>query len=473
MDATRMTEQVAGTRFAAGLRRQFEGLANGAAAARRPLIAGRPRWLVAAAVLATACIASVLLLVGLPALRDGRLTTPEPASAAEHMMAKLTSALATATTSSGDLEFESYRDYQGKTRRSQGRFVATAAGSLRLENADLAAAPGPGQGSVHATRTFVYDAARHLAVQLIGPAHGRASYHVTRNAPPEFVGYWGDSPFAYHASIQRLRVAIAKGDPHVTVQDAQVEGRPAWVAAWRTDVADVASGGELAWYTHEMTVDKETGLVLHYRIASKGAQDHGYDELTLSHVRVDAPVAPSAFALRPPRGAHRSSGDAGYRFGDLGQIGRDLGFTGVAPTEVPAGYALAEAATAPRDGSLRDALRPRSRPMTLAHADARRLELWYRRGFEAINIKIAPVLPSDGPVSQDDILARLERPTAGTIRVTTLTGGAVAGFTAYTWAGVEETGLLIASDAVTVWVAGDATSDELLSLANSLQPLGK
>jgi len=477
MDEAQTKEQVAGMRFAAELRRQFETLPESASTARTPRTLRpsrvRRRWLVLAALISTSGIAAAVL-VGIPGLRGGRLAAPEPASAADLMMAKLSTAYSTAATLSGELKFRMYRDYFGGALERSGRFVATAAGSLRTETVNEAVAdPEMDDSGVGAVHIVAYDAERHRCASLVDPVGPTASYYVTTNASPDTIGSPEDSPFAYRASVERLRAAIAEGDADVVVSEGTYDGRAVWLAAW---TSNHASDGAAFWYTHEMAVDKETGLVLHYRIESHGAQDHGYEELWISNLKVDEPVAAGAFELRPPADARRSSSDAGYRFGALGELGDTLGFSPVVPAEVPAGYTLAQAAAAPRGGSLADALWPHSRPAGMHDGGSagdvpQCLRLWYRRGFDVISLRVAPVLPSDEPVSQRQITAWLRRPSSTALRATVLREGALAGSTAYGWSSVQETGLLIVSDALTVSVTGDSTLAELIDLANSLRRL--
>ena len=475
MDLDDRERQLGETRALRELRQQVQGLAVPANPRLRGSLTGaarrRPAWLLAAAVVAAASLAAALVLVGLPALRGGRVVGPEPASAADRMVAKMTSTWATASTISADIEFEMSRDYLKGLLKRRGTFIATASGSMRLQTVNLSTDPEMDDSGVGARKTFVYDAATHSATRLTEPARGRPSFLAVENAPPDYVAYWEDSPLAYGASVQRLRNAVASGDQTVSVVDGEFAGRPAWIAAWTVDVTDFSSASERVWYTWKMAVDKQTGLVLYVRGASKGAQDHGYDELTLSNVGVDGPVPANAFELEPPADAKTSSYDPGYRFGSLETISSGLAFPAMEPAYVPEGFNLTDVADAPRDGSLRDWVQPHSRPALIEPESARRLELWYRHGFGAITVKIDPVLPGDASLTRKEILAGLRRPTFGDVNTTTLDAGALSGATAYSWSSMEDAAVLVTADELTVWIVGDGRTEELLKMANSLVEL--
>ena len=188
MDLENRERQLGETRALGQLRQQVQSLAAQAdARLAAPLAAAsrrrRPAWLLVAAAVAVASLAAALVLVGLPALRGGRVVGPEAASAADRMMAKMTSTWATASTISADVEFEMSRDYLKGLLKRRGTFLATAAGSGRLETVNLSTDPEMDDSGVGARKVFVYDAARHRAARLTEPVQGRPSYDWSRTRP--------------------------------------------------------------------------------------------------------------------------------------------------------------------------------------------------------------------------------------------------------------------------------------------------
>jgi hypothetical protein len=477
MDLDDRERQLGETRALRELRQQVQDLAAPADPRQRASLTGahrrRPTWLLAAAILAIASLAAALVLVGLPAFRGGRVVGPEAASAADRMVAKMTSTWATASTISADIEFEMSRDYLKGVLRRRGTFIATTSGSARLETVNLSTDPEMDDSGVGARKTFVYDAASHRAASLTEPLRGRPSFSVVANATPDTVSGSEDSPLAYGASVQRLRNAMESGDQTVSVVDGEFDSRPAWIATWIDDVTSHTSGSERVWYTWKMVVDKETGLVLYVRGASEGAQDHGYDELSLSRVRLNEPLPVDAFQLKRPADAKSSSFDGGYRFGRLETVGAELAFPVMVPASVPPGFRLSDVATALREGSLRDSVQTHSRPMNPEPQTARRLQLWYRYGLGSITLNIEPVLPADGTVTREEIVAGLRWPTRRDIRVTTLDAGALAGATVYSWSTVEDAAVLVTADDLSVWIQGDGSPEELMKMANSLETMSE
>jgi hypothetical protein len=209
-------------------------------------------------------------------------------------------------------------------------------------------------------------------------------------------------------------------------------------------------------------VDKQTSLLLGVDVVTAG-------RLTLSarwrNVRVNEPLPEHIFTKQPPAGVTVKRIDDGFRRVTLDEAAATPGVTPLVPRVIPEGYALSQVAVAGRAaftiqiGEADEAFRGR-------HVFA----LQYRRGFDALTVSTRTI---DGPDYTVDIdpcegdqawstWARTEVPIAS---------GAFVGVTARILVGSTSSAphLWAVKDGVLLTIAGAASAEELLAVAESLQ----
>ena len=222
MDEAEVREQVAGMRFAADLRQQFEMLADAAPAAPRSRILRRSRWLALAAVLGAAAI---LAFAVLPALRG-----TETATAAD-MLAAMEGAPGVQTVhlrlmslsrygGEGDKDAPDYREWMKE------EFTLSVTGDYRGESRGT----DPANGIVRSE--FGYDATRR-ELRVASPNHGDG-LEVLHPAWPTDSADSGDSAYLlYAATASSVRALLAEVNP-----DTQVEETTIWPAGVARDAAE-------------------------------------------------------------------------------------------------------------------------------------------------------------------------------------------------------------------------------------------
>jgi hypothetical protein len=244
-----------------------------------------------------------------------------------------------------------------------------------------------------------------------------------------------------------------------TLEDAVVDGRPAWtVTCTKGQVAGLASPAtSVDWPVYEVTVDKRTWLPVSFREVTAGvltAEVHYLD------VRYDAPLPAGAFAVGAPRGETLRRGDAGFRRISLEEARTTPSITPLVPGFVPRGFRFAHVAVAPR-------------ALTTNHLVKGRdvFELQYTRGFDALTVATRTLADPYYEAKEDPVdsynpawtaLVRTERP---------ITAGAFAGATASIVVATTSSTphLWAVKDGVLLTIAGGASAQELLRIADSLQ----
>jgi len=246
------------------------------------------------------------------------------------------------------------------------------------------------------------------------------------------------------------------------LDETVVDGRPAWtVTCTRGEMAGLPPTGEdRSVYT--VLVDKQTSLLLGVDVVTSG-------RLTLSlrygNVRVNELLPEGVFTKQPPEGVTVKRIDDGFRRVTLEEAAATPGVTPLAPRVVPEGYALSQVAVADRAaftiqiGEADEAFRGR-------HVFA----LQYRRGFDALTVSTRRIAGRNYTVDIDpcegdqawSTWARTEVPIAS---------GAFAGVTARILVGSTSSAphLWAVKDGVLLTIAGAASAEELLAVAESLQ----
>jgi hypothetical protein len=294
------------------------------------------------------------------------------------------------------------------------------------------------------------------------------------------LGYWVDVSFIRDTNLE----AMASRQ----VGNTTYEGRPALTV--RCSIPPVSIAG-LEMGSHlfdavEYTVDRESWVVVHAYYLLRGQV---VQRISLSNVRLNQPLPDGTLELSPPAGTVTKV--VGQYEDDLPMVrslfrrvpfadaGAVWPTTPLAPASVPSGFKPFAAAVAPDarwwiwtfTQGYQPSYWPASRNIT---------QPCYRAGLLRFLVTTRPQ-PSGGPLPSDLFVADpFVMETAGDdtaaigprVETMTLRGGAWRGVTAYLVMPLLAPPHLWAwHDGVLVTVGGDLTRDELLGVANSLQPM--
>ena len=247
------------------------------------------------------------------------------------------------------------------------------------------------------------------------------------------------------------------------LDETVVDGRPAWtVTCTSGELAGLpATGEDQPAYT--VLVDKQTSLLLGVDVVTSG-------RLTLSlryrNVRVNEPLPQGVFTKQPPAGATVKRIDDGFRRVTFDEAAATPGVTPLVPDLVPNGYELSAVAVADRSviaGDMEGA--------EVSFGTRHVFVLSYRRGFDAITLSTRAIRDPDYTV---DIDINLESDQAWSRRARTevpITSGAFEGVTARILVAstTSPPHLWAMKDGVLLTIAGAASAEELLAVAESLQ----
>ena len=408
-------------------------------ASRRPRGQRRTRrrlatWLPAAAAMVVAIVAVVTI--------GGPGVGPRTASAAEVRNA-VVRALTTADSVGGTLVFRTARPTGGERGEQRWRFVATARGDLHLTRLTR-----PGE--------VVYDAAGNVERGL-NPSESIPGSELLFGSeikglapgPPD----QSPSTTILDRSLGSAVRALASSSGG-EVEEIRYEGRAAWLLETELPVI----GDSELWPNHlEVIVDRESGFPVR-AIASR--DDKMFYETRIEDLEVGGDLQPEEFTLEFPRGVEVFRSDAGFRRVSLDEVAPMVGYDPLVPGSVPDGYELAVVAIAARadaTGALED------NPATI-----QAVSLSYRRGLD--QFVVTTRLGGEDARAWSDPLATGEGSVQRPERVS-FSSGALAGHDGelvidplvdpHVWALTEE---------LVVTVSGDLTRDELLNVAQSLEP---
>jgi hypothetical protein len=289
--------------------------------------------------------------------------------------------------------------------------------------------------------------------------------------PPDLWTDWPTGGTYDFGGFLRALQTVAGGDVRV----ATYEGRRVWVVAaslpvlWGPSQSDGPSVVEQKSPSIDrlaVTVDEQTGLPLRTQGWFRGVL---FSESRLEDVRVGITLPKGAFTLSFPSGAGVYRRDMGFRQVSLGGVAARVGYTLLVSTDVPPGYKLSQVAAAPRDGSWKWGEAPRG---------ANVVSLRYQRGFDAL---IVTTRRAERPqrYSHDDAFgydvggaASHGFNATGSGRgpaVVRLTSGAFAGVRAWVVTGpLVMPHLWAMKHGVLLTIAGGATADELVTMAESM-----
>jgi hypothetical protein len=246
------------------------------------------------------------------------------------------------------------------------------------------------------------------------------------------------------------------------LDETVVDGRPAWtVTCTKGEMAGLPASGK-KWPEYTVVVDKQTWLLL-------GVQEHTSGRLTLSarftNVRVNQSLPEDAFSVEPPPGVRVGLEDGGFHRMTLDESASTPGVTALVPGFMPEGYELSQVAVA-KASELMIGLEDGDATYRTRDVFA----LQYARGFDRITVSTRHV---DGTYSiETDLCEGFDQPWSKLARTEVpLTSGAFAGATSRILAASTTSAphLWAIKDGVLLTIAGAASADELLAVAESLQ----
>jgi hypothetical protein len=398
------------------------------------------------AVAAAAGLAAILVLaLGLPRSGPAGLG-PSVATAAE-VKARVTMAMATVQTMSGELLLRSPENGVGPLRMRRWSFALTADGDVRLTSAD-------GREDVAYDAGTAVERSLNPSASFGGGPRFASERTGLAPGPPDFA----PSDWILQRELGAVvRALLADADPRVV--ETTFGDRP----AWRLDLTLVPNFIVPDADRLVVTVDRETGIPVR---ATAFLEGRLRSDMRIARLAVNAALPPDAFALTLPAGLEVFRQDAGFRRMGLEEAAARVGYAPLVPASVPEGYRLAEVAVA-REGSPTgaEAANPRSQMV---------VSLSYRRGLQQFVVTTrlrSPELALDGgervwadPLAAGEGLPEpKERVAVGT--------GALAGAQVELVIGPRSIPHLwaLGGDLVTT-VGGDLTRAELLAVAGSLAP---
>jgi hypothetical protein len=270
------------------------------------------------------------------------------------------------------------------------------------------------------------------------------------------------------------------------VRTTTFDGRPAWAVSCPVAPRPRTAGDEVPWPNGPddsliITVDKATGIPVR---AQKLAGDKVVSEWCLMNLQVDVRVPEDTFTLEFPGGLYRDKPvgsltrvDNGFRPVTLDQVESVVGRAALVPTHVPRDYELAQVAVKQEDKLTEDDLGEMGKDsywyMNKALTGSAIVALRYGRGFESLGVStrvLDPTVTSERFSINTDPFIR-EWPGSTDARTPVeLTSGAFAGAKGFVVVGPLTTPHLWAvKDGMLLMVGGDASSEQLVAVANSMQ----
>jgi hypothetical protein len=282
---------------------------------------------------------------------------------------------------------------------------------------------------------------------------------------------------------------VLKATGSGAVRTTTFDGRPAWVVSCPVAPRPRPAGDEVPWPNGPadsliITVDKATGLPVR---AQKLAGDKVVSDWCLVNLQVDVRVPEDTFTLDFPSGLFRdkpvspSTGltrvDNGFRPVTLDQVESAVGRAALVPTHVPRDYELAHVAVKQEDALTEEDLGEMGKDsywyMNKALTGSAILALRYGRGFESLGVStrvLDPTVTSERFSIDTDPFIR-EWPGSTDARTPVeLTSGVFAGGRGFVVVGPLTTPHLWAvKDGVLLMVGGDASAEQLVAVADSIE----
>lgn len=299
-------------------------------------------------------------------------------------------------------------------------------------------------------RVFFYDGREGRRVVYNAPAGGRGAPNARVETgipaglpgPPPTRHPVRPDPVALAREI--LELADARVDREI------VEGRTVWVVQ-RSRPGDRPD-------LHVFTIDEQTGLALRVDALHAGQPEY---QVRVENLTANIDAEP---AFRIPDGVRVSTTDRGFVRTSIADVRRVAGFAPAFPTWLPPGFTPEGLDVTPGVASPVQPVAPRG------------VSAAFQRGMDVLLIIITPqpVVPPPpgrpGPAPRDDEGGRADPVRFERI---TLNGGAFAGAEAERSVNgnLGRTYLKVANDAQVLSASGDITPEDMLRLAESLQPV--
>jgi outer membrane lipoprotein-sorting protein len=404
-----------------------------------------------AAVGIAAAVATVVL-IGVPGV--SRLSGPQPVSAAQ-VIQKALDALSSGKTMQADATVKEVASMSTEYSVTHSRVLLRSDGSFRQTQTDKPQTSKPVQmrDRPDAADT-AYDAAsgvfRDYSRGWDWDAGGYVNrVEVTTGYPLGPPDRWANEQFDISATARALQA-----DGAATLETASYDGRPVWVVSGSKQAAAPGLSDD---ETYSITIDQQTCLPTRVQMFAGGVLQLDY---SLHNARIDEPLPDTAFSFAPPKGAKVVPNDARFRRVPLATIASTPGRVVLLPTWLPAGYVQRWTAVAARSTTANGVTEGRDV-----------VALQYVRGFDALTVTTRTVADphaaaSIDPVEPDTSWADLVS------RDVRLTAGVFAGVTARVVVASYTTipHLYAVKDGVLLTVAGGATAEELIAIAESLHP---
>lgn len=412
---------------------------------------GTPRLRLAVAAAALAVVAAAAVLFGLP-----RAPGPETVSAAEVLKRSL-SAYSSGRTWQADavMKVTHWDMWEGTYHYDVTRYhlVRSADGSYRVTQLGRTQHGGSGVAtSRRVTDDQVYDASTGV-FRRYRPGRGLVVVTDYPLGPPD---RWA-SPLTgvdFGATVRAMQAAGA-----FKLEETVIDGRQAWTTTC-SQIAPVLPSGSTAdegFPTYKITTDSQTWLPVRFQQVEQGIVTI---DLRYRNVRVNEPLPEDAFTLRLPKGTGTRYKDGGFRRVTLDEARALPAFTPLVPGSLPSGYKLAHMAIAPRALTANDLFRA-------VHVFA----LQYTNGFDALTVSTRKVEDAAFSTENDPVDA-YDSMWSDLVRTETrITSGALAGTTAWIVVATQSSAphLWAVKDGILLTIAGGATAEELLAVADSLQ----
>jgi len=356
-----------------------------------------------------------------------------------------------------------------ETRESPGGLAGDA--TVREEAGLFAAAASGDARAVHGDTASVYDAATRTQLTRRRSGGGWAYTRTVDEWPP----VWRTSfagPLRYQGLAAVVRSALEDRDPLVGIKPVAQGERRSWRAAlsW--------PGGGRA----DVVVDERSGLVLWCSSVGPAPDPSQSDAAVPVREEFSARADPAAsvpgdarLELSAPPGARvttrRERRYTYYR--SLQGAAQAARFAALEPTVVPDGYALRAVATRHRPGLVAAAVPPDADRLSTARPrqPANEMDLCYTRGLAWFTVAVTHIAGSRQAAADVRALAGELLPAELSSRETTLQYGALAGRTAYTWYAPRGPMLFVSDGRYAVLASGALTRQELIALAEGLEPL--
>ncbi len=412
---------------------------------------GTPRLRLAVAAAALAAVAAAAVLFGLP-----RGPGPDTVSASE-VLKRALSAYSSGRTWQADavMKVAHWDMWAGTHHYDVTRYhlVRSADGSFRVTQLGRTQHGGSGLAtSRRVTDDQVYDASTGV-FRRYRPGRGLVVVKDYPLGPPD---RWA-SPLTgvdFGATGRALQAAGA-----FKLEETVIDGRPAWTATCSQIALALPSGStdDEGWPTYKVTTDKQTWLLVRFQEVEQGVLRA---ELRYLNVRVNEPLPKDAFTLRLPQGLSSRHLERGFRRVTLDEARALTAVTPLVPGFVPSGYRLAYVAIAPRAVTANHLVRAR-------HV----LALHYTHGFDALTISTRKVVGAYFSADEDPVDTYRSVMSDLTRTEAEITSGAFAGTRAWIVVATQSSAphLWAVKDGVLLTIAGGATAEELLAVANSLQ----